>query len=429
MYIFETLQRDDGLEVQQTGTIESGAAADLVIPVVPDSPKEAGEFLESLLASQVTAPVLPVLGPEMLNRYSQQIGRIGRDFVLTPVREAELRVRVQQGLQAAPPAPRAEEEFGLHHLVGEAPAFVAVKESLAPMAQSGLTVLLYGETGCGKEMCARALHYLSRRASKPFLPVNCGAIPADLFENELFGHERGAFTSAWTKQTGLVAEAEGGTLFLDEIEALSPAGQVKLLRFLQDQTYFSVGSPKPKRANVRIIASTNVDLAGRTRQGAFREDLYHRLAVLVLTLPPLRERRSDIPRLADYFWQKHAAEHGRSAVTWSTGALEVMRNHAWQGNVRELQNVIQRLLVLSRGDVIQADDLPFPHPQPGPAVQEMPRGSLKQAKARIIEQFERAYLSSLLRAHAGNITRAAREAQKERRSFGRLIKKYQIACD
>lgn len=186
---------------------------------------------------------------------------------------------------------------GLAHLVGESSAFVMLKRKLPLLAQCEAAVLLTGETGTGKGLCARALHYLSRRAGKPFLPVNCGAIPVELFERALFGHQKGAFTSAWAAQSGLIAEVEGGTLFLDEIATLSLSAQAKLLRFLEDQTYYVLGSPRPRQADVWIIAATNVELLRKVRDGTLREDFFYRLAVMTLTLPPLRERRADIPCL------------------------------------------------------------------------------------------------------------------------------------
>jgi DNA-binding NtrC family response regulator len=316
------------------------------------------------------------------------------------------------------------EPFVLAQLVGEDPAFMEVKRKIPLMARCEAPVLLSGETGTGKEVCARALHYASRRAGKPFLPVNCGAIPVELFESELFGHEKGAFTSAWTAQPGLIAEAEGGTLFLDEIETLSLGTQVKLLRFLQDQTYHTLGSPRPRQADVWILAATNAELTRKVRDGTFREDLFYRLAVMTLTLPPLRERRADIPLLAARFWARYADQRRGEKQQLSPRALEALCHYAWPGNIRELENVIQQVAMLADAQTIEPEDLPIPFSPPSSASRDNP---FKQAKAQVIEQFEKAYLTELLRVHQGNVTQAARAAQTERRAFGRLIKKHHIA--
>ena len=245
----------------------------------------------------------------------------------------------------------------------------------------------------------------------------------ELFESELFGHEKGAFTSAWTTQAGLIAEVEGGTLFLDEIETLSLGTQVKLLRFLQDQTYHALGSPKPRQADVWILAATNAELTRKVRDGTFREDLFYRLAVMTLTLPPLRERRADIPLLAARFWARYADQREGKKRQLSPRALEALCHYIWPGNVRELENVIQQVAMLTDAQTIEPEDLPIP---PSLASSASTDNSFKQAKAQVIEQFEKAYLTELLRVHQGNVTQAARAAQTERRVFGRLIKKYHI---
>jgi two-component system, NtrC family, response regulator GlrR len=315
------------------------------------------------------------------------------------------------------------EPDGLVHLIGEDPAFLAVKQKLPLVAKCETTVLLTGETGTGKELCARALHYLSPRAGKPFLPVNCGAIPVELFERELFGHMKGAFTGAWDVQPGLIAEAEAGTLFLDEIETLSLQAQVKLLRFLQDHTYQALGSPRLKQADIWILAATNTALTDKVRDGTFRADLFYRLAVITLALPPLRERRADIPLLADKFLVRYAARYGKEPLHWSSRAMESLCHYAWPGNIRELQNVIQQLVVLTDARTIEPEDLSI---LPSPTSQSRSNDSFQQAKAQIIAQFEQDYVTELLRLHRGNVTQAARAARIERRTLGRLIKKYHI---
>lgn len=316
------------------------------------------------------------------------------------------------------------ETLVLDQIIGEDPAFRAVKRKLPLLACSDTCVLLAGETGTGKELCARAVHYLSPRAGKPFLPVNCGAIPAELFERELFGHEKGAFTGASTPSRGLVAEAEGGTLLLDEVETLSLSAQVKLLRFLEDQTYYALGSPRLRQGDVRIISATNADLPSKVQGGAFRQDLFYRLAVLTLLLPPLRERRTDIPLLVAHFWARYADQRGGQDRRLSPRAVEALCQYAWPGNVRELQNVLRQVAMLTEAQTLEPEDLPI---SPPPVPRTVRGLSLKQVKAEAIAQVENAYVTEMLRAHGGNVTRAAREAQMERRAFGRLIKKYRLA--
>ncbi|MBM4299750.1 MAG: sigma-54-dependent Fis family transcriptional regulator, partial [Deltaproteobacteria bacterium] len=258
---------------------------------------------------------------------------------------------------------------------------------------------------------------------RPFIPINCGAIPAELFESELFGHEKGAFTGAWKAQPGLVDEAKEGSLFLDEIENLSLAAQVKLLRFIENGSYHSLGSAKVRHADVRIIAATNLDLREKIHQRLFREDLFYRLAVMDLHLPPLRQRQDDIPLLVSHFWTHYGNGEEGGGRQLSVRALEAMCQYAWPGNIRELENVVQQLLVLSSVEVIEPDDLPIPRAAAPSTARKL---SFNQARAEIIEQFEKNYVSDLLRTNGGNVSRAAKAAQKERRSFGRLIKKYQL---
>ena len=314
---------------------------------------------------------------------------------------------------------RPNESAGLELLRGEEPAFESVKAKILFAARSDVTVLVTGDTGTGKELTARAIHYLSDRSVKPFLPVNCGAIPADLFENELFGHHRGAFTDARSPQRGLVAEAEGGTLFLDEIDALPPANQVKILRFLEDRTFRPLGSPRGIQADVRLVVASNVDLQLKVQEGTFRGDLFYRLNVVRLHLPPLRERPGDIALLAEYF----LCRYGKSDERWrfSPEALEVLQAYGWPGNVRELENVVRHVVIMNAPKVVQPGDLPLALP----AVTEDPGdGSFRAAKARAVTQFERSYLQNLLQTHKGNITQASRAARQDRRTFRRLIQKY-----
>jgi DNA-binding NtrC family response regulator len=406
-----------------------GVRGDLIVLVLPAPAERARQLLDRLQSEHPGIPLLPVLRAQDLAQFDDVPFRTG-DFLVPPLREPEVLARVQRLLLDSrasgrrTPAGGTHDTVGLGHLIGEDPAFVVVKRKLPLIARHEAPVLLTGETGTGKGLCAEALHYLSRRVGKPFLPVNCGAISLELFERELFGHEAGAFTGAGAGRPGLVAEAEGGTLFLDEIEALSVSAQVKLLRLLEDKTYHVVGSPKRRLADVRIFAASNGNLAETVREGAFRKDLFYRLAVLTLTLPPLRERRGDIPLLVAHFLARHAAQEAKRRRL-SARAVEALCHHTWPGNVRELENVLEQALALTEGETIEAEDLPIPRMPFHPA--DAPGTSFQQRKAQVIEQFEKSYLEELLQAHRGNVTRAARAAHTGRRTLGRLIKKHQLS--
>ena len=314
-----------------------------------------------------------------------------------------------------------KEKLGLRQLIGESPTFLAEISKIPTMTRCDVSVLISGETGTGKEVCARAIHYLSSRAHSPFVPVNCGAIPAELVENELFGHERGAFTDASTSQCGLIHEAEGGTLFLDEVDSLPALAQIKLLRFLQEKEYRRLGSTKTYQADVRIIAATNSDLEEAVRTGKLRRDLYYRLNILLLTLPPLRERREDIPLLAHHFLAKYAAEFKKPVMDFSADVIPALVCYDWPGNVRELEHVVERAVALSEQAVIGRTDIVLPH-----VGTSAPQDSFQEAKAKVVALFERTYIADLLLAHQGNITRAARAARKNRRAFWQLMHKYGI---
>jgi DNA-binding NtrC family response regulator len=324
--------------------------------------------------------------------------------------------------------------MGLAKLIGGTPSFLRTLTRIRLAARSGSPVLITGETGTGKELSARAIHHLSRRHSYPFIAVDCVAVPDHLFENELFGHARGAFTSAEGEQQGLVAMADGGTLFLDEIDALSPPAQAKLLRFLQERTFKPLGADRFVRADVNVLSATNRDLEALVREKQFRSDLYFRLNVLTLNLDPLRARREDIPLLARHFVDTVCAEQRVPRKLLSPAAVRKLTSQDWPGNARELFNVIQRAVVFSEGGSIQpqhvlsmpadAPAAPWDAPASPADTSPPPASSFRQARATALAAFERGYVEGLLRRHAGNVTWAAREAQKDRRAFGRLVKKY-----
>lgn len=316
-------------------------------------------------------------------------------------------------------------------LIGSSQCFLQAKAKIPLLRRSKSTVLIFGETGTGKELFARAIHYSSERKGKPFVPVNCAALPDHLVENELFGHSKGAFTGALIEKHGLFHEADGGTLFLDEINSLNLTAQSKLLRVLQDQEFRPLGSTKSRSVDVKIVAATNTDLRYLVEARHFREDLFYRLNVLSVTLPPLRDRQDDIPELAQYLVKYAAEEFGKGVVQLSSDAISKLMSYAWPGNVRELQGVLYRAVAMAMGDVIGATDLDLPAQEEVRGVtttaSEVPRiecGGFQEMKAKVVDEFERTYLSQILTAHHGNISKAARAAQKERRAFQRLLHKH-----
>jgi DNA-binding NtrC family response regulator len=312
-------------------------------------------------------------------------------------------------------------------LIGHSPAFLHVLQLIARMARFDAPVLIQGETGTGKELAARAIHYQSARQHGPFVPVNCGALPETLIETELFGCERGAFTDARQARTGLVAAAEGGTLFLDELDALPLRAQVALLRFLQDQRYRPVGGARECSGNVRVIAAASPRLDAMLDSHHFRDDLVFRLNVLLLELPPLRERPGDALLLAEHFMAEQQRRHALAPRRLSPASLDWMACHAWPGNVRELDNRVQRALMLSDGDTLELSPrAPAGHVTVVTPASVAPGAlrSFNDAREDSLQQFERDYLRSLMQLADGNVTHAARLAGKERRALGKLLKKH-----
>jgi two-component system, NtrC family, response regulator GlrR len=312
-------------------------------------------------------------------------------------------------------------------LIGAAPSFLESLRRIRRLAEYDVTVLIQGETGTGKELAARAIHYHGERRNQPFIPVNCGAIPDSLVENEFFGHVRGAFTDARDSHAGLVATAEGGTLFLDEIECLSPRGQVVLLRFLQDRKYRPLGARQHREGNVRVVAAGNASLAEMVRAGTFREDLLYRLTVLTLELPPLRERGLDVLLLADHFIRRFRGEYGLPELALSIDAMHSLLAHDWPGNIRELENLIHRACIMADDGRVHIET-----PPPGPADASTPPARVplhlgfRRAKALVVAEFERTFLRQALQETGGNVSAAARLSGKERRAFGKLLRKHGI---
>ncbi len=345
------------------------------------------------------------------------------DFITSPFKATDVLPRAWRLIKQihADQNQTAQAEYQSKQLIGDSPVFRTEANKIPLIAGCDANVLIVGETGTGKELYARAIHYGSARGGRPFMPVNCGAIPVELVENELFGHTQGAFTSASSLQIGLIEEANGGTLFLDEIDCLPIFAQVKLLRFLQEKEYRPLGSPKMRRADVRIIAASNLNMPEAVDNGRVRQDLFYRLNIISLTLPPLRDRIEDIPLLARHFLTIYSRESEREIADFSDEAMHLLMVHSWPGNVRELEHVVERAVVLCHGETIQGQDLSLSNSQ-----LDGRRESLQEAKAREIARFEKNYIQGVLSVCRGNITRAAQVAQKNRRAFWQLIQKHQI---
>jgi two-component system response regulator HydG len=362
--------------------------------------------------------------------------RSNDEVVLTVAKAAERR-RLIDRANLLEQKLEQQEKFG--ELIGNSVSMREVYRLAVGVAPTASTVLILGESGTGKELTARAIHQHSPRAGRPFVAVNCSAIPVDLVESELFGHVRGAFTGATATREGLFESANQGTIFLDEVGDLPPLAQVKLLRVLQEGEIKRVGSNETRLVDVRVVAATNVDLRARIADGKFREDLFYRLNVVAIKLPPLRQRPDDIPLLAFHFLQKYAARTGRDIRKVSPEAMRLLQSQAWPGNVRELENAIEHAVVFCRKDTILPGDLPFgkkggedagspeeatPAPSQGwglpGGLSDLP---YRDAKQRAVAAFELAYFESILKRTQGNVSEAARQAGLDRSNFRRAARR------
>ncbi|PTL79472.1 sigma 54-interacting transcriptional regulator [Vitiosangium sp. GDMCC 1.1324] len=315
------------------------------------------------------------------------------------------------------------ERYDFSNIIGTSGPMRQVYEQIHQVARTSTTVLIRGESGTGKELIANAIHYNSTRAKKPFVKVNCAALPETLIESELFGYEKGAFTGAQARKRGRFELAEGGTLFLDEIGEINPATQVKLLRVLQEREFERVGGTETLKANVRLIAATNKDLETAISEKAFREDLYYRLNVFTLFIPPLRERKSDLLLLADHFVAKYSREHGKNIKRISTPAIDMLVSYHWPGNVRELENIIERSVLVCDGNAIHGHHLP-PTLQTAEASETVTNHSLVDA----VQRFEKDMIVDALKTTRGNRAKAARLLLTTERIVNYKVTKYEIDC-
>jgi len=393
---------------------------DLILSDVVMPGKDGITLLAELKSAGVKTPIILISGQANVEMAVRAVKLGALDFLEKPLSTDKLLVTVENALRLT----RLEEEnrelrhrLGRHELVGAGAAMQRLLAQIAKVAPSETRVCILGETGTGKELVARAIHEQSGRRSASFITLNCAAVPAELIESELFGHEKGAFTGAASRHAGKFEQADGGTLFLDEIGDMPVAMQAKLLRVLEEGEVERVGGDKPIRVNVRVLVATHRNLEELVRQNAFRRDLFHRVYVFPVTLPPLRERLEDLGELTAHFARQVAAQNGWKAKEFSADAIEALRHYAWAGNVRELRNVVERLILLAAADSVTAADvrLVLPSAESGAAV---PGGASASAAegtlAERVESFEREVLLAELKKHAFHMTNVARALGLER---------------
>lgn len=397
---------------------------DLGLPPRPTEPDEGLATLAALLEQDRHVKVIIVSGQGEKANALRAVAEGAYDFLTKPVDPEELEVILRRAYYLSDLERELRElqtargGEGFEGMIGDCPAMQAVFQSVRRVASSDVPVLILGESGTGKEMVARAIHRRSPRRNGPFVPINCGAIPENLLESELFGHERGAFTGAVTQRKGRLEMAEGGTLFLDELGELPVPLQVKLLRFLQEQTIERVGGRELIPVNTRIIAATNVDLKKAMEAGRFREDLYYRVAVVVLQMPPLRERGDDVLLLARTFLRRFAAEANRNpAPQFGPAALRALQRHDWPGNVRELENRVRRAVIMAEGKTITPEDLELTDPGETVAAR-----TLREVR----EAAERAAILGALRRHHWRVAPAAQELDVSRPTLYELMNRLGI---
>jgi len=395
---------------------------DLGLPPHPGTPQEGMALLGELIAADSATRVVVISGQGEKQNALKAIGEGAYDFFCKPVNVEEVKTVIRRALYVG----GLEREYrlmerqfdseGFEGMIGKSPAVKQVFSIIRKLDNADASVLVLGESGTGKEVVALTIHRRGPRAKGPFVAINCGAIPETLIESELFGHERGAFTGAHTARPGRVEMAEGGTLFLDEIGELPPSMQVKLLRFLQEQQIERIGGRKPIHVNTRVIAATNVNIEKAMMEGTFREDLYYRLAVVVIKLPPLRERDTDVVVLAEAFLKRFGSEQGKGRLKFSKEALVALQQYSWPGNVRELENRVKRAVIMCEDQRVTPENLSL--------VTGSSEGALNLREAR--DQLERDMLTKALRKHRGKISPAAVELGISRPTFYEMMERLGI---
>jgi DNA-binding NtrC family response regulator len=406
-----------------------GDRFDLMISDINLNAQTSGlDLLRAFKAQQPGSQVLLISGFGTLETAIEAVREGAFDYISKPFSIAEVKATVDRALAHTGRSDAPEPEKPVEHppgLIGRTAAMLAVYKQIAYAADSAAPVMILGESGTGKELVSRAIHANSRRAARPFVALNCGAVPETLLESEFFGHTRGAFTGAVSDRRGIFEQASGGSVFLDEIGETSLALQVRLLRAIEEGEVRPVGGNRPVRVDARVISATNRDLERDVAEHRFRQDLFYRLSVIVITVPPLRERRADIPLLVERFLQSAGARAGRGAVL-SEAALEALVGYDWPGNVRELENTIERLVLFSRGATIGVDELP-PAINKSSGAADIHRRVFADLPS--LDELQRRYLAHVLQAVGGNRTRAAEVLGIDRRTLYRMAERYGMRLD
>lgn len=418
----------------------SGQTFDVVLSDVRMPGADGFEVLAAVKKISPDTEVILVTAHASVPRAVEAIKLGAYDYIQKPFDPDDLALVVARAverrrlrLQTTQLRRELEGVFGFDNIIGKSPPMRQLFHVLARAAELDLTVLISGETGTGKELVAHALHHASARKGQPFIPVNCGALPADLIESELFGHAKGSFTGATDARRGLFEEAAKGTIFLDEIGELPLHLQVKLNRALENREIRRVGESQSRRFEARVVAATHRDLRAEVAAGRFREDLFYRLNAFPIALPALRERSEDIPVLAQAFLERAAKQFGRELAVFDPETLRVLVGYPWPGNVRELQNAVERAVALTTGRTVVKESLPAEllasSPQSLPPAEQLARLPYREAIDIARERVSRDYLLALLQEFAGNVTRAAERAGMERESLHRLMKRYGVRSD
>jgi len=402
-----------------------GTPVDLVITDLKMPEVDGFDLVRHVRQNMTDTEVMMITGYATIDGAVKAIKTGAEEFLAKPFTDEELLSAVKRVLEklearrATKSAPE-DKSYSAYGMLGKSTAMQHVYRAIAKASAALATVLITGESGTGKELVARAIHYSGPHGSAPFVPVNCGGIPEGLLESELFGHMKGSFTGATESRAGFFQTADGGTIFLDEISETSLRMQVKLLRVLQDKEIYMVGSSRPRKVEVRVLAATNKDLVSLVEKGQFREDLYFRLSVIRLDVPPLRQREDDVLLLANHFAVRYAAEVGRPVPRFSDDALEVLRDYYWPGNVRELENIIQRLVVMGEGELIKVPDLP-----------SLMRFSAlqKTGLSRTLAEVEDEHIRNVLAGVDGNKTRAAEILGIDRKTLREKLKRFHLDGD
>jgi len=418
--VLDARNAEESLEILKS---ETPNLVTLDITLSPYGDLDGIRVLEKIVAMDPRIKVIMITGHEEKEIALKAIQLGAYDYYQKPINLDELTTIIKRALyiqklelENEALNQRLQREKQFEDIIGDSPQMLEVFETMQKVLNTDVPVLIYGESGTGKELVARAIHYQSSQRDKPFIPINCGAIPENLLESELFGHEKGAFTGAYYQKKGKFELANGGTAFLDEIGELSMSLQVKLLRFLQEKEIERVGGKQPIHVDVRIVAATNKNLEKEIENQRFRADLYYRLSVISINIPPLRERGDDILLLANCFLNRYSKEYDKKVFNFDALAIKRMQNYNWPGNVRELENRVKRAVIMSQKSLITSEDLGF--------TDEIPRR--KESLVEVMDNIQRKYIKMALHRTRGNVSKAARELGISRVTLYDLLSRFNI---